>query len=269
MRSKGTNRSLFQTETKIKYPLFPWRKWWMTDLVGEREPTPRWSIIATTQSFPFSIETIGISSYPRVIHGWYDGGQCPFCMSIVRRTLHGCTMAPSTTPANLQIRITTIGDTFLISPTATKVIAKFLGHCWNHVNMALRPPNTCAACLYRYTGQIDCGVQWFTSLNFGTTKESINSTHIGLIKEWYNPPEVIAQGLGFGGHVGSDRVLLEGLDDSCERCFMVKHMTLSAYGTSLNEGRYREKRMEHLGSCDTVQSIDAAETIRGLSVTIG
>jgi glutamine---fructose-6-phosphate transaminase (isomerizing) len=80
------------------------------------------------------------------------------------------------------------------------------------------------------------------------------------IKECYEQPEAIARALGFGGRLGSDRVLLGGLDNNYERCSMVKHMTLSACGTSLNAARYGEKLMKHLGSFDTVQSIDAAET---------
>ena len=80
------------------------------------------------------------------------------------------------------------------------------------------------------------------------------------IRECIEQPEAIARALGFGGRLGSDRILLGGLDANYERCSKIKHMTLSACGTSLNAARYGEKLMKHLGSFDTVQSIDAAET---------
>jgi glutamine---fructose-6-phosphate transaminase (isomerizing) len=80
------------------------------------------------------------------------------------------------------------------------------------------------------------------------------------IKECYEQPEAIARALGFGGRLGSDWILLGGLDNKYERCSMVKHMTLSACRTSLHAARYGEKLMKHVGSYDTVQSIDAAET---------
>jgi glucosamine--fructose-6-phosphate aminotransferase (isomerizing) len=80
------------------------------------------------------------------------------------------------------------------------------------------------------------------------------------IRECIEQPEAIARALGFGGRLGADRILLGGLDSNFERCSKIKHMTLSACGTSLNAARYGEKLMKHLGSFDTVQSIDAAET---------
>jgi glutamine---fructose-6-phosphate transaminase (isomerizing) len=80
------------------------------------------------------------------------------------------------------------------------------------------------------------------------------------IKECYEQPEAVARALGFGGRLGSDRVLLGGLDSNYERISMMKHVILSACGTSLNAARYGERIMKNLGSFDTVQSIDAAET---------
>jgi glucosamine--fructose-6-phosphate aminotransferase (isomerizing) len=80
------------------------------------------------------------------------------------------------------------------------------------------------------------------------------------IKECYEQPEAVARALGFGGRLGFDRVLLGGLDHNYERISMMKHVILSACGTSLNAARYGERIMKNLGSFDTVQSIDAAET---------
>ena len=57
-----------------------------------------------------------------------------------------------------------------------------------------------------------------------------------------------------------ERVLLGGLDKNEEKMGKIKHMTLSACGTSLNAARYGERLMKHLGSFDSVASIDAAET---------
>jgi glucosamine--fructose-6-phosphate aminotransferase (isomerizing) len=80
------------------------------------------------------------------------------------------------------------------------------------------------------------------------------------LKELTEQPEAIARALGFGGRMSFDRVLLGGLDKNEESMSKIKHMTLSACGTSLNAARYGERLMKHLGSFDSVASIDAAET---------
>jgi glucosamine--fructose-6-phosphate aminotransferase (isomerizing) len=80
------------------------------------------------------------------------------------------------------------------------------------------------------------------------------------IKECIEQPEAIARALGFGGRLGADKVLLGGLDSNFETVSKIKHMTLAACGTSLNAARYGERLMKHLGSFDSVYSIDAAET---------
>jgi len=80
------------------------------------------------------------------------------------------------------------------------------------------------------------------------------------IKECLEQPEAIARALGFGGRLGADQVFLGGLDSNAERLSKIKHMTLSACGTSLNAARYGERIMKHLESFDSVFSIDAAET---------
>lgn len=80
------------------------------------------------------------------------------------------------------------------------------------------------------------------------------------IRECVEQPEAIARALGYGGRLGADKVFLGGLDTAFERMGKIKHMTLSACGTSLNAARYGERLMKHLGSFDSVFSIDAAET---------
>jgi glucosamine--fructose-6-phosphate aminotransferase (isomerizing) len=73
-------------------------------------------------------------------------------------------------------------------------------------------------------------------------------------------PEAIARALGFGGRMSLDRVLLGGLDANVDRLSKIRHMTISACGTSLNAARYGERLMKQLDSFDSVYSLDAAET---------
>lgn len=80
------------------------------------------------------------------------------------------------------------------------------------------------------------------------------------LKECLEQPEAIARALGFGGRLSPDRILLGGLDGQFERMSQVRHMTLSACGTSLNAALYAEKLMKSLGCFESVTSLDAAET---------
>lgn len=80
------------------------------------------------------------------------------------------------------------------------------------------------------------------------------------LKELTEQPEAIAQSLNFGGRMSNDRIILSGLDRNQEKMSKIKHMTLSACGTSLNAAKYGERLMKELGSFDSVASIDAAET---------
>lgn len=80
------------------------------------------------------------------------------------------------------------------------------------------------------------------------------------IKELMEQPEAICQALNFGGRMSHDRVILSGLDRNEDQMSKIKHITLSACGTSLNAAKYGEKLMKHLGSFDSVVAIDAAET---------
>ena len=80
------------------------------------------------------------------------------------------------------------------------------------------------------------------------------------LKELMEQPEAIARALGFGGRMSYERVLLGGLDKSEHKMRQIKHLVLSACGTSLNAARYGERLMKYLGSFDSVSSMDAAET---------
>jgi glucosamine--fructose-6-phosphate aminotransferase (isomerizing) len=80
------------------------------------------------------------------------------------------------------------------------------------------------------------------------------------LKECLEQPEAIARAMGYGGRIGADRVFLGGLDSNHERLSKIRHMTISACGTSLHAAKYGERLMKHLGSFDSVCSIDAAET---------
>jgi len=80
------------------------------------------------------------------------------------------------------------------------------------------------------------------------------------IKELVEQPEAIGRALGFGGRLAPDQILLGGLDANFEKLSKVKHMAISACGTSLHASMYGERLMKQLQSFETVTSIDAAET---------
>lgn len=70
----------------------------------------------------------------------------------------------------------------------------------------------------------------------------------------------IARALGFGGRLTHDRAVLGGLDDNMQKLSHVKHMSMSACGSSLYAAKYGEKLMKQLGNFDTVSVLDASET---------
>ena len=80
------------------------------------------------------------------------------------------------------------------------------------------------------------------------------------LKECSEQPEAIARALGFGGRMGADKIHLGGLDKNFERVSKIKHLTLSACGTSLHASMYGERIMKELGAFESVTSLDAAET---------
>ena len=80
------------------------------------------------------------------------------------------------------------------------------------------------------------------------------------LKEINEQPEAAARALAFGGRMGFDKVHLGGLDDQQERLKKIKHLLIAACGTSLHAARYGELLMKHLGSLDSVVTMDATET---------
>ena len=80
------------------------------------------------------------------------------------------------------------------------------------------------------------------------------------IKECCEQPEAIARALGFGGRLTESRVKLGGPDGESDRLSKIKHMTLSACGTSLNAAMYGVKLMRSIGAFESAQAMDAAET---------
>ena len=115
---------------------------------------------------------------------------------------------------------------------------------------------------------IDCRVAVHTvllycSVCFYLTNHIIYThthTHPITHRRCLEQPEAIARALGFGGRLGSDSIYLGGLDQSFERLSKIKHMTISACGTSLHASMYGERLMKQLQSFDSVSCIDASET---------
>ena len=83
------------------------------------------------------------------------------------------------------------------------------------------------------------------------------------IKEIFDQPEAVARALNFGGRIkGESEVKLGGLDDNRSAMESVRHLLISACGTSYHAGLYGAALMRHLVSFDTVQVIDSAEFTR-------
>ncbi|EED89513.1 predicted protein [Thalassiosira pseudonana CCMP1335] len=68
------------------------------------------------------------------------------------------------------------------------------------------------------------------------------------LKECVEQPEAIARALGFGGLLTADHVQLGGLEKMKDELSRVKYLTLSACRTSLDDAKYAERLMKHLGS---------------------
>jgi len=79
------------------------------------------------------------------------------------------------------------------------------------------------------------------------------------LKECYEQPEAIARALGYGGRFTEGRVKLGGPDANAEKLSQIKHLTMSACGTSLNAAIYGAKLMKSIGSFESVHTIDAGE----------
>ncbi|OQR88761.1 glucosamine-fructose-6-phosphate aminotransferase, isomerizing, partial [Thraustotheca clavata] len=80
------------------------------------------------------------------------------------------------------------------------------------------------------------------------------------IREIIEQPKAVASALGYGGRVSDDHVYLGGLEAEKDKMLKIKHLLISACGTSLNAAKYGAKLMRTLGSFDTVSTEDAAET---------
>ena len=80
------------------------------------------------------------------------------------------------------------------------------------------------------------------------------------IKETFEQPQAIARALGFGGRLSDGKVKLGGLDTNRELLTAIDHMTLAACGTSLNAAMYGAKLMRDVGSFQSANAVDAAET---------
>jgi len=94
------------------------------------------------------------------------------------------------------------------------------------------------------------------SVKLGTTKHPyMKETLDGC----YAQPEAVARALRFGGRLSNEKVLLDSLDNKFELLSEIKHMTLSACGSSLNAARYAECLMKSIDAFNCVDTIDASD----------
>lgn len=80
------------------------------------------------------------------------------------------------------------------------------------------------------------------------------------IREIMEQPKAVAAALGYGGRVSDDHVYLGGLESDKTRMLSVKHLLITACGTSLYASKYGAKLMRSLHSFDSVSVEDASET---------
>ncbi|CAN0081135.1 unnamed protein product [Discosporangium mesarthrocarpum] len=79
------------------------------------------------------------------------------------------------------------------------------------------------------------------------------------LRETLQQPEAIARSLAFGGRMSEDRVVLGGCDRAKDRLKHVRHLVLTACGTSLFAAMYGAKIMRDLEALDTAMAMDAGE----------
>jgi len=79
------------------------------------------------------------------------------------------------------------------------------------------------------------------------------------LRELMEQPEAVARALSYGGRLSNDKVVLGGPDRNIDTMRGIKHLLVSACGTSLYAGMYGAKLMRDLASFHTVQTCDAAE----------
>jgi glucosamine--fructose-6-phosphate aminotransferase (isomerizing) len=80
------------------------------------------------------------------------------------------------------------------------------------------------------------------------------------IKEIMEQPKAVSSALGYGGRLDPDGTIkLGGLEVNQAELSKMKHLVISACGTSHYASRYGAQLMRHLDAFETVQCIDAAE----------
>jgi glucosamine--fructose-6-phosphate aminotransferase (isomerizing) len=80
------------------------------------------------------------------------------------------------------------------------------------------------------------------------------------LKEIMEQPEALSRALNYGGRLlGEEGSKLGGLDRNKEILLPIKHLLITACGTSFYSGLAGAHIMRHLGGFETVQVIDAAE----------
>jgi len=82
------------------------------------------------------------------------------------------------------------------------------------------------------------------------------------IKEIMEQPEAIARTLNYGGRLSDDGLVkLGGLQANSDLLLSVKNLVIAACGTSYFAGQYGTRLMRSLKCFDTIQCMDASETI--------
>lgn len=85
------------------------------------------------------------------------------------------------------------------------------------------------------------------------------------IKEIFEQPEAISRALNYGGRIlDLSHVKLGGLEEQRETLLNVKHLVITACGTSYFAALYGAQIMRSLGAFETVQVVDAAEMSRDM-----
>lgn len=80
------------------------------------------------------------------------------------------------------------------------------------------------------------------------------------IKEIYDEPESISRSLSYGSRLTYDnKSKLGGLEKQISMLKNIKHLIITACGSSYFAGMYGQKLMQYLNAFDTISTIDAAE----------
>jgi glucosamine--fructose-6-phosphate aminotransferase (isomerizing) len=79
------------------------------------------------------------------------------------------------------------------------------------------------------------------------------------LREIYEQPEAVGRALCFGGRMGDGKVWLGGLDIHTKILSNIRHLVLTAVGTSLHAIEYGTVLLKHLGTFATVTAVDASK----------